>query len=78
MQCPQCGQTMVKDGWIAGLPDNVIFLETLFWLLFLLVFLTGPYGFAAVTVALAAIIALRWGKARYSCPHCGHRVWTDG
>jgi hypothetical protein len=79
MNCPQCGQNMKKDLWIAGTPfGNIISLGVLFWLLFLFVFLTGGYGFAAVVLILAWVIALNWGRFWYSCPHCGYSVFGDG
>lgn len=77
MHCPQCGQSMIKESWIAGRLGNIIALDALFWLLVLFVFLTGLFGFALAVIAIAAFIARHWGKAWYSCPHCSNSLYAD-
>jgi hypothetical protein len=66
---------MDKDAWIAGYRfGGCIALEIIFWLLFLVVFLTGLPGFIAVAIGISLIIVLNWGKARYSCPYCNYSI----
>jgi hypothetical protein len=73
MVCPECGHAMDKGNCFDGQWwGNVITLEIVFWLLFLLVFITGVVGFIAVTVGIILIMLFNCHKIRYSCPYCSH------